>query len=719
MFQGCAALLDSGSSEMKTTALDRAVYEPYEKRKTIEGYEEFIAKYPYNRFVAAARREIEDLRFAAVKKINTIEGYAEFIKKYPGNPHLPEVQDNIEKLELAYCRRENTSACYKSFISRHPQSMFLNEASKDLQEIEIDQFAQVLKENYGFDLPLYRLNLNRLKKELILESKEEIGDFSFFFSFITREGKNYFSTHLTFNNDQELTKIPAEVIPDEIFDDIIAGQLEYLNVKFKGKQKINGFSFEIASLPPNTSQVQRLMTCYFPIDGVDQFARGRIDKETLVKKTIVIPYSARRPLASQEVKPITGQQQEEALLKVQEVSEAVPLKWNCVEDGLAKDGKFVRTAPPAFSFEYPKPWVIDKLGDNDIFNGYNPPYTPRMNVIIMKIGKISGNVDDALKIIVENCATGVQKDLQEEYNKKDIKLLYLRPISAYEGYLAYEFEVRFTDLQHRSKPLFFAVNANVIFTDGYAIMILGSGPVWEEKSGRVTLNSVDGVKELFKTIAILSSKLPLPAREISATIAVKEESPSAPTVEDVTLALIQEETASPPGQNVGEPEAMPELMKWSSEKDGLVKDGKFIRATPPAFSLLFPEGWTVERAGDKFVFKGNDSYLLPAMQISVTKISGDEAAYLKLFPAVITESLRKAGSSNTSVLYSKPSDVYEGLPACEFEINYKPKDGKPLPRLTTYVNVIAKDGFAIILEGESSGDIDRLKTIYESINLKP
>lgn len=513
-FQGCAELVGSSkpTKEMKQTALDRELYEPYEKGNTIKGYEEFIAKYPHNRFVAAARREIEDLQFAAVKKINTLEGYAEFLKKYPNNPNLSGAQTNIEKIEIANCKKENISTCYQGFISKYPTSMFLNEAREYLQELEMKQFAQELRENYGFDLLLYRLNLSRLKKDLILEGKEDLGDFTFFVSFITRKGKKYFQTHLTFYNDHTLAKISPEVIPEEIFNDILSGQLEYLNARFKGKHKIDGFGFETASFPLGAYQRQTLLECYFPLEEVDHFAKGRMDKEALIKKSIIIPYSASRPMVAQE--------------------------------------------------------------------------------------------------------------------------------------------------------------------------------------------------------------LSLPAKEIPAAASVKEGAPSGPTQKGVTPALVKGESVSPPDKKAGEPEAAPALMKWASEKDGLVKDRKFVRTAPPAFSFMCPEDWTAQRTGDQFVFHGKEPSGLPSMRVMVTKIVGAEVTYLKSFPAVTTEFLRKRGGSNTSVLYSRPTDVYEGFSAYEFEINYKPGEGEPLPRLTTYVNVIAKDGYAIILEGESSGDIDHLKMIYETINLK-
>jgi len=489
-FQGCAELVAPGgpgsakpTGEMKQTALDRELYEVYEKRNTMGGYEEFIAKYPFNHFVYAARREIENLRFAEAEKRNTLEGYLEFIQKNPHNLNVSKAQTNIEQIELVYCKKENTTTCYKGFISKYPESMFLNEAREYLQELEIKQFDQELRENYGFDLLLYRLNLNRLKQEWVSEGKVDMGDFTFFASFTTRERKRYFQTHLTFQNDRALSKTSSGDIQEEIFNDILSRQLEYLNARFKGKQKIDGFSFELALFPVGTYKKETLFECYFPLDEVDHFVKERINKEALIKKSIIIPHSTTQPPVMQEAKPRLGQQ-EGTPPKLQETVAAAPLKWTSGADGLAKGGKFVRTAPPAFSF-------------------------------------------------------------------------------------------------------------------------------------------------------------------------------------------------------------------------------------------VCPEDWTVERTDDQFVFNGKDPSGLPSMHVMVTKIIGDERVYLKSFAEVITGFLRKGGGSNINVFYNKPTDVYEGFSAYEFEINYKPKGGKTMPRLTTYINVIAKDGYAIILEGESSGDIDYLKMIYETLNLKP
>lgn len=483
-FSGCAGLIGPAgpTGEMKQMALDQAVYEPYEKENTIKGYEEFILKYPPNYFVSTARRKIDDLRFLEAERINTRAGYGEFIRKYPSSQNLPRARLGIEKIEFAYCKKENISTCYEDFLARYRESMFKDEAKENLQELNMKKFARELGDAYGFDLLLYNLNLNRTKSGLVMEGKRDLGDFSFLVLFVTREGKQYLQTRLTFHNDAILSLKSPGGIAQEFFDTIIAGQLEYLDFKFKGKEKIAGFSFKAVSFPFGVYEKTELFECYFPLDEVDQFVKGKMDQETLMKKAIIVPDSAGQPPAK-VAEPETAQQND-ALQKPREVSEPVPLAWHSEADGLARNGKFVRTAPPACSFE-------------------------------------------------------------------------------------------------------------------------------------------------------------------------------------------------------------------------------------------FPGNWVAEIRGDTYVFQGKDPSGFPVMQVMIARIVGDEAEFLKSLPTMITDLLRRKGGSNVKVLYSTSTDVYEDFSAWEFEINYRPKRGKPTPRLTSYVNAIAKEGYAIILAGESRGDIDQLKMIYETLKLKP
>jgi len=263
-------------------------YEPYEKMNTIEGYKEFINKYPDNYLVYEAEMQIRNIEFSSYEKTNTIEGYMEFIKNNPDNPNVERAYRNIEKLEFKICEREDTITCFNNFLGEYPESIFVNDAMKRLQELEFRQFSEQLMEKYRFDLLLYRLSLKRLKRELHAEGKDSLADFKCFASFTTNEGKKYFQTHLIYPDDHLPSKTSSGEMSDEIFNDIFSRQLEYLNSKFKQKKKIDGFSFGIASSRLGLYQKRKAWAeYYFPLDKVNLFARGELEKNTLFEKSII------------------------------------------------------------------------------------------------------------------------------------------------------------------------------------------------------------------------------------------------------------------------------------------------------------------------------------------------------------------------------------------------------------------------------------------------
>ena len=82
LLQGCGILFQSEEQERMR---QEAEFKPYDQKNSIEGYREFIAKYPENMFIPIARGTIQDLEFAPCEQKNTIDGYREFIKTYPEN----------------------------------------------------------------------------------------------------------------------------------------------------------------------------------------------------------------------------------------------------------------------------------------------------------------------------------------------------------------------------------------------------------------------------------------------------------------------------------------------------------------------------------------------------------------------------------------------------------------------------------------------------------
>jgi len=84
-------------AELRAREQDRPVYEPYLQKNTIEGYMEFVSKYPNNAYVSEARARLAELEYAPYRDLNTALSYEQFLTRYPNHKYA---QDAKERLEL-------------------------------------------------------------------------------------------------------------------------------------------------------------------------------------------------------------------------------------------------------------------------------------------------------------------------------------------------------------------------------------------------------------------------------------------------------------------------------------------------------------------------------------------------------------------------------------------------------------------------------------------
>lgn len=417
-----------------------------------------------------AKWELDRKFYESYEERNTIEGYEEFIKKDPENVYIDKARQNLEKArqraELINC---DTAECLKEFLAKHPASDFSQEAEAHMQELEVGELDRQLKEEYSFDLLLYRLEIRRLRQELTAGGKEALGDFTGGFSFEIVEGKRYFCTRLTFRDESMVSNGASEEITEEIFDYILAGELEYLNIKFKKKEKIDGFRFELASSDPASNKKKVLLVLHFPLSEVDLFAAGRLEKKAFMKKArVVAPSPIPLPIRAEATAGLERRG-----------TEPVPVKWASSADGLAKNGRFVRTAPPAFRFEYPKDWSMEGLSDKYVFNGGNASGTHSIRVMTTKI---TGKKTAYIKSFAGVCS----RQLQE--TGSNINVLYNKPTDLYEGYPAYEFEIRYRP-KGKGTAGVRTCYGNVIAKGGFAVILEG------ETSG-----DIDTLRTIYETI---------------------------------------------------------------------------------------------------------------------------------------------------------------------------------------------------------------------------
>ena len=288
--QGCGMLIFSEAKRsMKNHQIHEEQYNPYKLQNTIEGYREFIAKYPKNLFVNEAKLQIENLEFSPYEREDNIEGYMEFKIRYPDNRYVYKASIKIEQVEFKRYEKIDTIEAYKEFLLKYPESTFAILAKERLQELEFRELDRTFRKKYGFDLLLYRLNLKRLKKKLGTVDGVNLGDFVCFVSIANHEGKEYFHTHLIYSTDLSYLDSTSKEVSEIFFDPLVSKTLIYLNSHFMNKDEIDGFSFDISS-SAHRFYGDRKIVCeyYFPISEVNLFAQNKLDKKDLLARSIIV-----------------------------------------------------------------------------------------------------------------------------------------------------------------------------------------------------------------------------------------------------------------------------------------------------------------------------------------------------------------------------------------------------------------------------------------------
>jgi len=276
-------------------AIQEENYLPYRQKHTVEGYREYIARYPGSVFITEAKMWIDAIQFTPYEKLDTVEGYKEFKEKYPENRHVYRADAYLGRIEAKRYEKMDTLEGYREFLEKYPDNNFAGLAKKRLQELEFKELDPVLQEKYGFDLLRYRLALRRLKKQLseedVKRGEVNLGDFDCFASFVTYQGEKYFHTYVIY----PLTPYYSEATPKEaverFFDPLISKALVYLYSHFMDKDAIDGFSFDVSTSADYFYGDRVIhLAYYFPINQVKRFVTNKINKKDLLAhSTIVTP----------------------------------------------------------------------------------------------------------------------------------------------------------------------------------------------------------------------------------------------------------------------------------------------------------------------------------------------------------------------------------------------------------------------------------------------
>lgn len=190
-----------------------------------------------------------------------------------------------------------------------------------------------------------------------------------------------------------------------------------------------------------------------------------------------------------------------------------------------------------------------------------------------------------------------------------------------------------------------------------------------------------------------------------------------------TAPPAEEKKAAPPPKKEQAAEAREDTaaavaaMKWTSEKDGVAKEGTFTRTAAPAFTFDYPTSWVMDPLQGTDVFRGKNPGGLPVVNVTVDRITAgmDPKEYLQGYAAGYAKVLETLGT-NVEILKNEPTDKYAPYPGQEIEIEWA-YGGSTY--LVSFVKAVVKDGYVIGMGGHTMGDPGGLDTIFDSIDLEP
>jgi len=149
--------------------IDTRTYNSYVKINTLDGYKEFITKYPTSNHLTDAK----DMAFQIATKANTLEVYKEYIDKFP-NYRTTEAEDKA----FAKACSDNTYPVYTDFINKFPS--YKTKALEKAYEKAIKMNTYEEYQNYLAFFPDYRTSDIHLKIFAIVKKTNTIEAFEKF-----------------------------------------------------------------------------------------------------------------------------------------------------------------------------------------------------------------------------------------------------------------------------------------------------------------------------------------------------------------------------------------------------------------------------------------------------------------------------------------------------------------------------------------------------------
>ena len=107
-----------------------------QERDTIQGYEEFLARYSPCEYDEQIKKRIEAIEWKRVSRRDTITACQGYIDKYPSGKYSADAKARIEAIEWESASRRDTITACQGYIDKYPSGKYSADAKARIEAIE-------------------------------------------------------------------------------------------------------------------------------------------------------------------------------------------------------------------------------------------------------------------------------------------------------------------------------------------------------------------------------------------------------------------------------------------------------------------------------------------------------------------------------------------------------------------------------------------------------
>lgn len=130
--------INKNSIDSLTEIIDANSYEIALKKNSVDGYENYMKKYPKSKNYDNAFDKRNALVYESIKKLNTWRAYQYFIQSFKGAKEISEAKEKYERLLYEEKTKDKTLGSYRLFLSQNKNTPFRDEIEKNILHISTE-----------------------------------------------------------------------------------------------------------------------------------------------------------------------------------------------------------------------------------------------------------------------------------------------------------------------------------------------------------------------------------------------------------------------------------------------------------------------------------------------------------------------------------------------------------------------------------------------------